>query len=156
MKKKLFYVFILIWVLLFVVQCKKIAYQEMKSFPDLTWHMNNIVKFNMPIEDTLQLYDFYVLISHTNNYPYMNLYCFVTSIYPGDSIRCDTVNFILANEQGSWLGKKHGKFYDNEILVARKVRFEKLGMYSFEFVQAMRDTLLKGIHSFGIKLVPYK
>lgn len=145
---------IFIFVLLFLYSCKKPFFQDMKTFSELQWHMDSMVKFNINIQDTLQLYDFYVLIRHTNEYPYQNLYCFVTSLYPGDIMRCDTVNFILADDQGKWLGRKSGKFYDDEILISRKVRFETPGVYSFEFLQAMRDTILHGIHSFGIKLVP--
>ncbi|MCX7696594.1 MAG: gliding motility lipoprotein GldH [Bacteroidales bacterium] len=145
---------ITIFILIFIVSCKRPFFQEMKAFSELQWHMDSIAKFNFTINDTVQLYDFYVLIRHTNEYPYQNLYCFVTSLYPGEVIKCDTVNFILADEQGKWIGRKNGKFYDNEILISRKVRFEKAGVYSFEFVHAMRDTILNGIHSFGIKLVP--
>jgi len=64
----------------------------------------------------------------------------------------DTIECLLADDSGKWLGKERGKMVDNRILFRRGIRFKLSGNYSFEFEQAMRDTDLNGIEDFGIRI----
>lgn len=136
--------------------CDDSLYNKMKEIPDARWDMNYPAKFDIEVSDTSALYDFYVLIRHNTDYTHSNLYTFVTTTMPGDSITRDTIEFILAEPDGKWIGEGSGFLRTNEVLISRKFVFPKPGLYSFEFQQAMRDTVLEGITDFGIRISPTK
>jgi len=144
----------LIGVALFMAGCDDSLYNKMKEIPEAGWDMNYSAKFDVDVTDTTALWDFYVLIRHNTDYSYSNLYTFVTTTMPGDSITRDTIEFILADPEGKWIGDGNGFYRSDEVLISRKFVFPKAGLYSFEFQQAMRDTVLSGITDIGIRISP--
>ncbi|MPM80640.1 Gliding motility lipoprotein GldH [bioreactor metagenome] len=136
--------------------CDDSLYNKMKEIPDARWDMNYPAKFDVEVSDTAALYDFYVLIRHNTDYTYSNLYTFVTTTMPGDSISRDTIEFILATPDGQWIGEGSSHLRTDEVLISRKFVFPKAGLYSFEFQQAMRDSVLEGITDIGIRISPTK
>ncbi|HBG71824.1 MAG: hypothetical protein A2W93_12850 [Bacteroidetes bacterium GWF2_43_63] len=136
--------------------CDDSLYYKMKEIPDARWDMNYPAKFDFEVSDTKSMYDFYVLIRHNTDYSHSNLFTFITTTMPGDSITRDTIEFILAEPDGRWIGEGSGYLRSNEVLISRKFVFPKTGLYSFEFQQAMRDTVLEGITDIGIRISPTK
>ena len=136
--------------------CDNSLYNKMKEIPDAKWDMKHPVKFDVEITDTNKMYDFYVLIRHNTDYTYGSLYTFVTTTFPGDSMTRDTIEFILAEPDGKWIGDGSGYLRSNEVMISSKFVFPKPGLYSFEFQQAMRDTVLTGISELGIRITPTK
>lgn len=154
MKKSLLIAFAFISVGL--SSCDDSLYYKMKEIPDARWDMNYPAKFDVEVSDTKVVYDFFVLIRHNTDYTNSNLYTFVTTTMPGDSISRDTIEFILAEPDGKWIGEGTGYLRTNDVLISRKFVFSEPGLYSFEFQQAMRDTVLEGITDIGIRISPTK
>lgn len=152
MKRNLF----LIVVVLFFASCSDPLYNKMKEIPDAKWDMNYPLKFDVEVNDTTKLWDFYVLIRHNTDYAWSNIYTFVTTISPDDSIKNDTIEFLLSYPDGKWIGKGNGDIRSNEILISKNFVFPEKGLYSFEFQQGMRDSVLVGICDFGIRIIPSK
>lgn len=153
MKMKIRYIAVLLASLL-LGSCDSSVYNKMKEIPDANWDMNYPVKFDFENNDTTSLYDFFVLIRHNTDYAYNNLYCFVTTTMPGDSVTCDTIEFVLADPDGKWIGDGTGHLRTDDVMISRKFSFPRIGLYSFEFQQAMRDTVLTGITDIGIRISP--
>ncbi len=152
--KKAFRLFSILFLVVAAAACDSSVYNKMKEIPDSKWSMDYPIKFDVEISDTTTLFDFFVLLRHNTDYAYNNVYFFITSTTPSDSITCDTVEFILADPDGNWIGNGSGYLKSHEILISRKFRFPSEGLYSFEFQQAMRDTVLDGISDIGIKIKP--
>jgi len=117
--------------------------------PENGWSYKQQASFNFTIADTNSLYDLYINVRNTGEYPYRNLYVFTTSQGPGNMAVRDTFNCILADKKGKWLGSGVGKTRDLQILYQKSIRFLKPGEYTFMIEQAMRDTLLQGISDIG-------
>ena len=143
-------------VIVFFTACGGALYDKMKPINAEAWDMKDPVKFDIDIKDTKTPYDFYITLRHNTTYTYSNLYLFVSTTTPNDSTKQDTLQFILADESGEWLGKGKGKFRSYEFLTGKSYVFTDPGLYSFEFRQAMRDTVLHGISDIGIRIVPSK
>lgn len=143
-------------VLLLFSSCGGSLYDKMKPINAEAWNMNDPIKFDIDIQDTKNPYDFYITLRHNTNYAYSNLYLFVSTTTPKDSTKQDTLQFILADEAGEWLGDGRGKLRSYEFLTGKSYVFTDPGLYSFEFRQAMRDTVLQGISDIGIRIVPSK
>lgn len=143
----------LLVILLIFFSCDRTrVYDYSKSIPDQKWHMDSLFFFEVPITDTISLHNFYLNIRHNTDYPYSNLYIFISTQFPGNSISRNTIEIILADKKGKWIGKGIGKIKDNQVLLRKSLRFPRKGNYIFGIEQAMRKTELEGIEDIGIRI----
>ncbi len=115
--------------------------------------MDYAAKFDVEVTDTVSLFDFYINLRNTVDYKYSNFYLFLNTTLPDGMAARDTIELMLADRSGKWLGKGFGKYRDNQMLVRAGLQFPMAGNYVFEIEHAMRDTLLTGIGSVGIRIV---
>jgi gliding motility-associated lipoprotein GldH len=128
------------------------VYEKNIRIPDGIWDRNNPVNFEVIVQDTITPYNLYINIRNTSLYPFSNLYLFITTTAPsGHSVK-DTVEVILADEKGEWLGKGLGDIWDLQKIYKQNVRFAQKGMYLFEYEQAMRMEKLPFILDAGLRV----
>lgn len=123
------------------------------DMPPSGWYMNSGVEFQTEITDTLKNYDFLMSIRNNIDYRYSNLYIFLITEFPNGNYARDTIEFVLADNQGDWLGKGWSDVKESNILLNENMRFPLGGEYKFIVQQAMREDTLKGIVSIGLKIV---
>jgi gliding motility-associated lipoprotein GldH len=140
------------FLLLFSSCDPKRVYDKSKKIANAEWKIGEQLKFDVQIDDTLSYHNFYINVRNSGDYSYSNLYFFINTVFPDHKISRDTVQCILADENGTWLGKGLGDLKDNQILFKKGVRFPKAGLYSFELEQGMYDTTLVGISDIGIRI----
>ena len=128
------------------------VFEKNTIIPDNNWEMNNIIKLDVEIKDTMSLHNIYFNIRNAGGYQFSNLYLFLTTITPKGEQARDTVELTLADERGKWLGDGSGDIWDNRILFKRKFRFPEAGLYHFEFQQAMRVNPLPQIMDAGMRI----
>ncbi len=147
------YLLILIFGLVLFVACDpNRVYDKSKKITEGNWKIGEIIKFDVDIHDTLSYHNFYINIRNKSTYPYRNLFLFLNTVFPDNRIARDTLECILADEKGNWLGNGLGDLKDNQILFRKGVRFPHSGMYSFELEHAMYDSTLTGISDIGIRI----
>jgi len=128
------------------------VYEKNIRIPDGIWDRNDPVYFEVIIQDTITPHNLYINVRNTGMYPVSNLYLFITTTAPsGHSVK-DTVQVILADEKGKWLGKGLGDIWDLQRLYKQNVRFAQKGMYIFEYEQAMRIEKLPFILDVGLRV----
>jgi gliding motility-associated lipoprotein GldH len=128
------------------------VFEKNIRIPDGIWDRNNPVRFEVVVEDTITPHNLYINVRNTGMYPVSNLYLFVTTIAPSGHTIKDTVQVILADERGKWLGKGLGDIWDNQKLYKEQVRFAQKGEYIFEYEQAMRLEKLPFILDVGLRV----
>lgn len=128
------------------------VYDKNIKIPDGVWYRDNTVRFELLIEDTIGSYNLYVNVRNTSLYPMSNLYLFVTTTAPSGHSIMDTVEVILANDKGKWLGSGLGDIWDLQQLYKANVRFAQRGQYIFEYEQAMRTEKLPFILDVGLRV----
>ncbi len=128
------------------------VYEKNIRIPDGVWSYDNILSFEVMVEDTISLHNLYVNVRNTSLYPNSNLYLFITTFAPsGDFVR-DTFEVILADERGKWLGSGLGDIWDLQQVYKGNVRFAQKGKYTFEFEQAMRTEHLPFVLDVGLRV----
>ncbi len=130
------------------------VYDESITIGNKAWYKDDLARFEVTIDDTLQLYNFYINIRNTTDYRYSNLYIFMNTRFPNDHISRDTIELILADVEGKWLGKGWGATKENSIQLSGDMRFPLKGQYEFKIQQAMRVDTLDGISDVGIRVTP--
>lgn len=127
-------------------------FDENVTIDKAKWSKDDIIEYDLVISDTLSQYDFYINLRNTADYRFQNLYIFLTTRFPNNNITRDTIEFILADQAGKWLGKGWGNLKENDILLKSNLTFPLTGDYSFLVQHAMRADTLNGINNIGIRI----
>ena len=143
---------LLLLVFLFSSCDSKRIFEENQTIPESGWDNANILKFNVDVVDTIIPTNFYVNVRNADGYPYNNLFLFIKTTFPNGKTSDDTLECILADEKGKWLGSGMGDIYDNQIPFKRRVLFPISGKYTFEMQQGMRADAIPLIMDVGLRI----
>ncbi len=114
--------------------------------------MNKPLVFDVPVSDTINKYNIYITVRNADSYDFNNLYLFIDINSPMKIKERDTMECILADANGKWLGEGLGDIWDNKILFKKNVKFQKPGVYEFALNQAMRVDSLSMIMDAGLSI----
>lgn len=144
----LFYLFPLLF-----TSCGDVAvFEQQVVLPENAWAKDGVVHVTVPAPDTMNYYNLDITLRNAENYPYRNIYLFITTTAPNGTTLCDTVQYELADERGKWLGKKGRYWYDHRLLYRSQTRFIQPGDYRFGIRHGMRADHLQGIGAVGIRV----
>jgi len=152
-----YFLFISIAILLIVVSsCSDNVVFE-KTFPvnEKGWDYHNKIQCPLEISDKTQAYDLIINLRHRENYKYSNIFFFVDIISPSETFR-DTIECVMANWKGKWLGDTEGDEIVHHFRYRSNIVFPEKGLYTIKLEQAMRDTSLQAITEIGIQLNKYQ
>jgi gliding motility-associated lipoprotein GldH len=127
------------------------VYDTYVSTENGSWRWQDAKQFDIPVEDTLSMHNIYLQVRHTVEYPMSNLYMFVHIKGPGGQLLKDTVNLILAESDGKWIGRGTGNLKELSLLYRKNTRFSLPGIYTFTLEQAMRNPELP-VTDLGIRV----
>ncbi len=133
--------------------CRSNIQESYHSFNHNEWNSDSIVTLKYNIYDTTKRYNLSLKIRHTVNYEFQNLFLFLKEE------KCDTIEIMLANKNGEWLGNGIGDVREAEYVLYKKRRVKKRGEHIISVEQAMRYGALKRIenleHILDIGLIVY-
>ncbi|MCZ2442311.1 MAG: gliding motility lipoprotein GldH, partial [Flavobacteriales bacterium] len=106
------------------------------------------------ISDTTRPCNVYLQFRNHVQYPYQNLYIFLTTTFPSGQIAQDTMEFYFSDLKGKPLGDCSSDICTNRFLVMNAIRFPMQGHYIFMVHQAMRrdDDKLPDITDVGMRI----
>ena len=144
---------IVLGISILAVACGKISvYNNSVDIPNESWNLDSLAVFKVNISDTLSTNDIYINLRNTSSYANSNLYLFIETRSPNGAMLRDTLECMLTDSYGRWLGKGFGALRDNQVPYKRYIRFPEVGTYQFTIQHGMRTKNLKGIASVGIKV----
>jgi gliding motility-associated lipoprotein GldH len=118
--------------LVVLVSCKNTTYDNYHSFTSKGWGSDSIVGFKYTITDTINKYNLRIKIRHTVDYEFQNLFLFV------EQESKDTLEIMLANKNGKWLGSGISEVREFEYILEEEKLFSNKGDYELRLEQAMR------------------
>jgi gliding motility-associated lipoprotein GldH len=127
-------------------------YSGTTEMKDGQWSMYDPAGFTCIFDDTLQVYDINLSVRTSTAYPYRNLFLFIETTFPSGFITADTVQAMLTDEKGRWLGRGAGDIRELTIPYKSYVYFPEKGEYHFSVIQGMRDTILKGVYDLEFRV----
>lgn len=150
---KLTTVFIAILTGVLFMSCNKnVVFTKYHTFEDNDWYSKDKAVFDVEITDVNTLNNISLMVRHADSYPYSNIFLFVQTTYPDGKITNDTMEVVLSNTKGEWLGSGAGDIFDLKVPIKKNVRFPLAGKYKFSFQQAMRTDPLPLIMDFGFEI----
>lgn len=128
-----------IFAIVLLISCdKKRVFDQYKSF-GTTWPKDSVATFTYTNKDTTKAYGLYLNLRSNNDYPFNNIFLIVTTEAPGGLTKVDTVEYQMANPDGSLLGDGFSDIKESKLYFKEKLRFEKLGDYKIGVQQAIRQ-----------------
>jgi gliding motility-associated lipoprotein GldH len=130
-------------------------FQKQEAIPQYAWNYNFKPKFTFDITDSTAAYQPWLLIRHTQAFPYSNIWLWVYVKSPGDSLpRKERVNIILAESTGKWLGRGMGEIYEQRLKInfSDSIKFKRKGTYTVSMEQNMRVNPLPEVLNIGFRL----
>jgi gliding motility-associated lipoprotein GldH len=153
------YFLISCFVLLLISCGESPVYSEFEPLENGIWNKDDIVEFTIPDLQAKQTYQMYINIRNDNTYPYSNLYLITELEYPDGETFIDTLEYAMAEADGTWLGKGYGSIKENKLWYKENVNFPVTGVYTLRIEQAMRKNgtvdgivELPGITDVGVEI----
>lgn len=103
------------------------------------WNKNDIIEFEIPQLDSLQLYNVFLNIRNSNDYKYSNLFLIARIDFPHGKSIVDTLEYKMAQPDGTWLGTGIGSIKENKLWYKEKVSFTEEGIYTLRIEHATRN-----------------
>ncbi len=123
------------------------------------WDKAEIVEFTLLEMDSLKNYNLFLNIRNTNEYKYSNLFLIATIEFPQGKTITDTLEYKMANPDGTWLGHGIGSVKENKLWYKENVSFTEKGKYILRIGHAVRNngnvegvTELEGINDVGFSI----
>jgi len=123
------------------------------------WNKNEPILFTIPQQDSTQTFDMFLTVRNNNDYRYNNLFLISTLEYPNGKVVTDTLEYRMANPDGSWLGTGIGSIKESKLWLKQDMAFTEQGEYALRISHAVRNngevagvTNLEGITAIGYSI----
>lgn len=135
--------------------CKTIdLYERTVAIPKHAWSSSFKPKFSFTISDTTVPYQVYIIIRHTDQYNFNNIWLNLYTQAPADTVQKVQYELPLASKTG-WLGAAMDDIYEHRISITpqnKNLYFKKSGTYQFTLEQIMREDPLQHVLDVGIRI----
>ena len=126
------------------------VFHAYRPVPEQDWSKQDTLSFTLSVPDSFTRYRLSVEVRNLGNYPYRNLPLRISST-PAGAVTCDTLQLLLADAHGHWLGKGWGALYQTAF-PAGYLCIDSAGTYQLHITHSLSDSLVKGICDVGIRL----
>jgi gliding motility-associated lipoprotein GldH len=143
---------ILSLLLIFAACNSNVVYTESVTMKGNVWPLTDRPVFRVPVTDTLNSSNIFFTIRTGSDYPFRNIYLFVTATSPEGRSITDTLQYYLADEKGKWYGRGFGDIHELSLPYKSNVFFPMKGEYVFRIQHAMRTENLRGVYDIGLRI----
>jgi gliding motility-associated lipoprotein GldH len=131
---------------------RNVLYTDTVALSNNTWPLMNIPEFRVNITDTLNSNNLFFTLRTGSDYPFRNIYLFVTATSPAGRRLTDTLQYYLADDKGKWYGKGFGDIHELNLPYRSDVYFPAKGEYVFKIQHGMRTENLRGVYDIGLRI----
>lgn len=152
--------FFLFCICLFFISCdKKAVFDTYKNVGTSAWHKDTIITFEIEDLEKNTPYNLFLNIRNNNSYEFDNLFLIVSLEHPNKNTEIDTLEYVMANPDGSLLGEGFSDTKENKLVYKENYVFSSKGTYKISVEHAMRklgkipgEDLLKGVTDVGLRI----
>lgn len=129
------------------------VYEKNTAIPKYEWQSGFTANGSVNIPDTVNSYNIFLVLRHTDAYKYNNIWLNIGLQPPGDSLHYQKVDLQLGSDAAGWEGTGMNDIWEvRKLLNGEARRFKKTGIYKFSIAQAMRDNPLLNVISAGLRI----
>ena len=130
------------------------VYYEFESMPQNKWSKDHTVCFALDSisEKKRPGYNLSIEIAHNLDYPYKNLWLSVYHMREDTILSSDTLDVLLTDNAGKWLGSGNGPTRQLSVLVKTGFALDTALHHQICVRHTMRDVQLKGVEKIGLRI----
>lgn len=128
------------------------VFEKTASFPAFQWNTSNKPSFTFRISDTNALYNIFLVVRHTDNYHFNNLWLNVTTKAPGTAPVSQKLELTLAKNGKGWLGSGIDDIFTHRVCITHDPIKLRKGDYQFTLQQIMRENPLESVLDAGVRV----
>ena len=136
---------------LLTISCKQ-NQSLLYNFEKNSWNSKDSILFSFDVFDSAEPKNMSFFLRNNLDYPYRNIFFFVEIQNDSGTIVSDTVQYLISNKYGQWLGRGFGKTRDNYFIFKKNYLFEDAGNHLLIIRHGMRQNKLKGLVKFGFEI----
>lgn len=150
MKKSIFFILTAI----ITAGCGPInLYEKQAVIPAQEWFYDYNPQFKFTISDTVSPYQVYLVLRHTDQYQYKNIWLQLGTQAPGDTMSFQKINLVLGNDKTGWEGTGMDDIFEvRKNISPGPLSFKKAGEYTFSVAQIMRQNPLHHVMNVGLRI----
>lgn len=153
MKRAGFQFILFLTLVTFFAACDKNSiFYEFKPVPEAAWHKDSLLVFEIPVEDTVHMHNLIIQVRNDIKYKYSNLWLFIDVVSPDGTVKTDTIEIVLADPSGKWLGKGFSGIKTTSAYFKRNIFFPGKGTYIVNIRHGMRSNIINGISDVGFRV----
>jgi len=150
-------------VLLLMLSCgQSDLFEKTASVPRQAWSSSFKPSFTFDITDTAAGYNVFLVLRHTDQYSFNNIWLKITVKIPGQpEAKTFMTQLVLATNEKGWLATGMDDIYEHladlkNTLVENDISFRRKGRYEFTIEQVMREDPLKHVMNVGLRVETIK
>jgi gliding motility-associated lipoprotein GldH len=129
------------------------VFEKNVSVPGHEWSNAFKPEISFEIKDTTSMYNIFVVFRHTDAYRYKNIWMNVYTQIPGDTLRKQRLDLLLATDDRGWLGSGMDDIFEHRIrITSAPQQLSRPGLYKFRLEHIMREEPLKHVMNVGIRV----
>ncbi|MBS1505264.1 MAG: gliding motility lipoprotein GldH [Bacteroidetes bacterium] len=140
----------------FIIGCdSKRVFEDNAEFKDRSWKINQPVKFDFQISDTVKKYNVLLNVRNSIDYPFARLFVNYELKYQDSTSLSKKMisGFLFDQKTGKPFGTSGiGDIYDHQFPVLENYAFKKIGTYSMRIDQFMRMDTIPGVLAVGVRV----
>ncbi len=143
----------LLFSLLFLLSCgPDYILDKTYEIEQQQWTYADTLNFEVNIVDSLKIYNLYLDIEHSTEFPNQNMYVMIHTQFPSGKRISERVSLEMANKIGVWFGDCNSEWCNFRIPIQQGAFFNALGKHTFTIEQYMRVDALPGVKSISFKI----
>lgn len=131
---------------------RKIIYTDFVKIPEESWKIDNVISFAPVVTDTSTVNNVFITIRTGVEYPFQNIWLFVSTFSPSGKTITDTIEYLLADAKGKRIGRGFGNIKETDLIFRKEVYFPEKGTYIINIRHGMRTESLKGVYDVGLRI----
>ena len=163
MKKTILKTSLSVFVVLILISCDKTQiFDQYYTFKN-GWDKKNKVNFIFEAKNSKTPKNLFLNTRTTNDFKFSNLFIIVKLESPKGKIKIDTLEYQMANPDGSLLGEGFSDVKESKLWYKENYIFNETGKYKLQIEQAVRETgkvkgieKLEGITELGFRIESIK
>lgn len=141
--------------ILFFTSCgPDFVINEEREILTASWRYEDLKSFDVSIDDISLSYNLHLLVTHSTDYDYENVYMKIHTHFPTKEKREEQITIRLSDKRGNWEGKCNASICKVKVFLLEGFKFPEVGDYQFSFEQFTRINELKGIEKLQLQLFP--
>lgn len=129
-----------------------ILVNKMTDLPNAKWQYEEIPDFSFTVNKTNIYHQIDLKLKVYKDYPFENLYLLAHIRDPEGKSITQRLNFTLADITGKPTGVVNGNSITYELPLISSFKASKPGVYFIALEQNMRDSIINGVQSIGLKV----